>query len=170
MKVTSRDQSLISTRGSLLCLYLNARSLMSKEEEFETTVEDCKPDIIGATESWAYSNTFDEELELSDYLMYRQDHPKHNHGGGVLLYVKKNLQSAAFSCSSLLSTSRFLTCDICLLFSSTDLSRPVLSCSFQVAILFFCHDVINHLLSFTSSSSLPFDSALHNSVKHAVML
>jgi len=74
--------------------------LINKKGEFEATVEDCKPDIIGITESWANCNIFDEELELPDYLMYRQDRPTQNRGGGVLLYVKKNLQSTAITVTS----------------------------------------------------------------------
>jgi len=39
-----------------------------------------------------------------------------------------------------------------LVFSSPDLSRPVLGCFFHIVILFLFHDVINHLLFFMFSS------------------
>ena len=35
MKVINENQLLLSSRGDLLCLYLNARSLINKKEEFE---------------------------------------------------------------------------------------------------------------------------------------
>ena len=88
--------------------------------------------------------------------------------GRIVSFMTMITSSSSSSRSSPLSNSR-LTCDVRLFFSPTDPSRPVLGCSFQVVILLFIHDVINHLLSFTSSSSLPFDSALYNYVKQAVM-
>ena len=100
MKVINENQLLLSSRGDLLCLYLNARSLINKKEEFEAMVENCKPDIIGVSESWASNKILDEELELPDYQMYRHDRPTHNHGGGVLLYVKISLKSVPISVNS----------------------------------------------------------------------
>ena len=38
--------------SELKCLYLNARSIVNKWDEFVVTVELLKPDIIGVTESW----------------------------------------------------------------------------------------------------------------------
>jgi len=37
------------------CLYLNARSIVNKLDEFFVTVEEMNPDVIGITESWATS-------------------------------------------------------------------------------------------------------------------
>ena len=71
--------------SSLVCLYLNARSLMNKIGEFHATVYTIQPDIIGITESWATENVLDSELELDGYMLFRHDRPVKKRGGGVLL-------------------------------------------------------------------------------------
>jgi len=74
--------------SSLVCLYLNARSLMNKIDEFHATVSTLQPDIIGVTESWVTENVLDSELELTGYILFRHDRPVKKRGGGVLLYIK----------------------------------------------------------------------------------
>ena len=83
-------------RNDLLCVYLNARSLINKLEYFESWISALNPDIIGVTESWANSNILDSELMLPGYDMFRKDRPVNREGGGVLLYAKSNLQATEF--------------------------------------------------------------------------
>jgi len=56
-------------------------------------VHDLAPDIIGVTESWAYSDVLDSELSLKGYDLFRKDRPVDRSGGGVLLYIKSNLHA-----------------------------------------------------------------------------
>jgi hypothetical protein len=77
------------------CLYMNAQSIINKRDELAIVVEECSPDIIGVTESWAHEEIYDAELELANYKMYRQDRKdtRSGRGGGVLLYIKETMQS-----------------------------------------------------------------------------
>jgi len=50
------------------------------------------PDIIGITESWTDETISDAEVFMEDYDLFRCNRPVKMRGGGVLLYVKKELQ------------------------------------------------------------------------------
>ena len=63
---------------------------------FRATVEAFCPDIIGITESWASSDISDTEISLTGYDMFRRDRPADVRGGGVLLYVKSELNAVEF--------------------------------------------------------------------------
>ena len=52
---------------------LNARSIVSKNNELNIMVDDIKPHIIGITESWANSDMTDAELGLAVYVKFRKD-------------------------------------------------------------------------------------------------
>jgi len=45
----------------------NARSLISKMEDFLDTIDIFKPDIIGVMESWANEDVLDSELAVVSY-------------------------------------------------------------------------------------------------------
>ena len=77
-------------------MYTNARSVINKMDMFQATVFELKPDVIGITESWANDNIGDAELSLDGYVMYRMDRNTSNKGGGVILYVKQELQPIEF--------------------------------------------------------------------------
>ena len=62
---------------------------------FAATVETLHPDIVGVTESWATDKIYDAELELTGYTLFRKDRVL-KRGGGVLLYVKKELEAVEF--------------------------------------------------------------------------
>jgi len=62
-------------------------------ELFEAWVHDINPDVIGVTESWLTSEVLDSELALDGYDLFRKDRPVDREGGGVLLYVKKDLHA-----------------------------------------------------------------------------
>ena len=78
---------------------INARSLVSKCDQFEATSSlqptwhDLKPDIIGSTESWTTSQVLDSELALSGYDLFRQNRPVNRECAGVLLYVDNSLHA-----------------------------------------------------------------------------
>ena len=80
----------------LKCLYINARSVINKIDEFVANVSELQPDIIGITESWANDKILDAELSLNGYVMFRHDRNTGNKGGGVLLYAKYNLDPVQF--------------------------------------------------------------------------
>ena len=64
---------------------------------FKATVYDLQPDIIGVTESWATDTIFDSELHLDTYHVFRCDRNTGNRGGGVLLYVKEDLNPTEYN-------------------------------------------------------------------------
>jgi len=82
--------------NELLCVYLNARSLINKFHEFEAWITAIDPDIVGVTETWANSSIFDSELMIKGYDVFRKDRPVDREGGGVLLYAKSNLHAVEF--------------------------------------------------------------------------
>ena len=69
-------------------------------EQFEAWVHEINPDIIGVTESWASSSICDAELALQGYDLFRQDRPVAREGGGVLLYVKSELNAVKYELST----------------------------------------------------------------------
>ena len=78
------------------CIYLNARSLVNKFDDFSALVSDLNPDIIGVTESWTNADINDAEILLPGYTLFRCDRPTDNKGGGVLLYVRSSLNPVCF--------------------------------------------------------------------------
>ena len=74
-------------------LYLNARSIVNKLDEFRVVVDGLGPDVIGVTESWASSKILDQELAVTGYVCFRTDRQDSDamKGGGVLLYVREEL-------------------------------------------------------------------------------
>ena len=79
---------------------LNARSLVNKIDLFQSTVYNHNPDIIGITETWCNTNVLDAELQLTGYEFFRCDRKTQNKGGGVLLYVKKELKPVEYEIST----------------------------------------------------------------------
>ena len=84
------------TSSELVCMYMNARSLIGKFDLFTAWVLNYSPDVIGVTETWATDDILDSELALVGYDMFRQDRPVNRAGGGVLLYVKNSLQATVY--------------------------------------------------------------------------
>jgi len=77
-------------------LHGHRRSLINKTDEFVVTIAELKPDIIGVTESWADGKILDHELYIESFKLFLKDRPTVNHGGGVLLYVKDELNPVEF--------------------------------------------------------------------------
>ena len=76
---------------SLKCIYTNAQSLRHKMSALLTTVEALCPDIIGITESWGDSDISDSEFSIPGFTMFRSDREVNHRGGGVLLYVRSDI-------------------------------------------------------------------------------
>ena len=83
-------------KEELVCFYINARNLVNKFEQFKAWVYALNADIIGVTESWAWSQVLDSELLLQGYDIFRQDREVDRAGGGVLLYVRSTLNAVKF--------------------------------------------------------------------------
>ena len=79
----------------LRIICMNARSILNKIDELRVVVQDCRPDIIGITESWCHSSITNAELEILGYQLYREDRLDtfNGRGGGVLLYVSDKISS-----------------------------------------------------------------------------
>ena len=84
----------------MVCLYINAWSIINKFDEFLATINCYHPDIVGIVESWTTNEILDSELIVPGYLLFRQDRPTNRHGGGVLLYVKECLKPIQISVTS----------------------------------------------------------------------
>ena len=82
-----------SINGSeLSCVYFNAQSIMNKLDDLHTMICSLQPDIVGISESWTNCNISDSELSISGYETFRCDRPNLHRGGGVLLYIRSELQ------------------------------------------------------------------------------
>ena len=68
--------------SGLKCVYLNARSIVSKMDELRRMADDTKPDIIGITETWTKPDMGDAEFGLAGYKMFRKDRLVKRGGGG----------------------------------------------------------------------------------------
>ena len=86
---TSNTPNVIK-KNRLICLYMNARSIMNKMTALEASILEYDPDVIGITESWTTENHLQSELQLEGYTCYRRDRMMYERskGGGVLLYMK----------------------------------------------------------------------------------
>ena len=95
MPSRNRDNYNFIRRNKLVFVCANVRSIRNQFDEFRVIVEDCKPDVVGITESWLNDSIFTAEVHIPGYVVYRQDRPDTSRGigGGVLLYVKADLSS-----------------------------------------------------------------------------
>ena len=75
---------------SIICMTLNAQSLLQKKDELGLNTQQYKPLIIGVTETWGTGEMEDGSLKLDGYVMYRSDRIGRR-GGGTILYVASNL-------------------------------------------------------------------------------
>lgn len=59
--------------------------------ELLATVTALRPDIVGVTESWGDADISDSEFSIPGFVMFRSDRDSGHHGGGVLLFVRNEL-------------------------------------------------------------------------------
>jgi len=109
----------------------NAQSLRNKLSELLATVTAKDPEIIGITESWGDEKNSDAEFSIPGYGMYRSDHKSGHRGGGVLLYVKAELNAVQVTFNSQFTDQIWYKINIA---SGNELSIGVCYCSPTAAI------------------------------------
>ena len=70
-------------------LHINVNSLPSKIDELRDIVSCTKPAILGITETKLDSSVSDQEINISDYSILRNDRDRN--GGGVACYIRTDL-------------------------------------------------------------------------------
>ncbi|XP_072014972.1 uncharacterized protein [Amphiura filiformis] len=88
------DSSKTPPKFFINCYHTNAGCIMNKRGEFQETIDELKPKIIGVTESWCDSSVLDGEVNLDSYTLFRKDKVSAG-GGGVLMYVHDSMQATA---------------------------------------------------------------------------
>ena len=86
---TNSVHELPNNSGKLSIFYYNARSILPKLDNLAATYLVSSPDIVCVVESWLCSDICDSEISLVDYSIVRLD--RSHHGGGIILYIKNNL-------------------------------------------------------------------------------
>lgn len=90
-KFTDLDiKSLCSFKGNKF-LFLNIRSLISNINVFKAEFDNTLVDVIGLSETWSNPRISDVLLNLEGYSLVRWDRSLKKRGGGVALYLNKNL-------------------------------------------------------------------------------
>lgn len=79
-----------SVKG-LKIIHLNIRSLTPKMDLLRMWVEHHKPNVITLSETWLTNNILNNEIKLTNYVLYRAD--RGTRCGGVVTYVSSNLAS-----------------------------------------------------------------------------
>ena len=82
-----------SSKQALTVLNINCRSIINKKAEFQTIIDEHRPDIVVGTESWLTKNHLSSEIFPNSlgYTSFRQDRVTDTCGGGVFILVKDNL-------------------------------------------------------------------------------
>lgn len=81
---------LCNQRKGLSVCHINAQSLTKKLDEFRYIFENSHVDIICVSEAWFWPDYSDEFVSLNGYKLFRDDRPCL--GGGVVLYIRKNIK------------------------------------------------------------------------------
>jgi len=89
LRGSSKEKKILAFK----CLCFNAQSLRNKMSELLATVTAKDPEIIRITESWGDEKISDAEFSIPGYSMYRSDRTFGHRNGGVLLYVKADLNA-----------------------------------------------------------------------------
>ena len=72
-------------------LFSNAQSLQSKVDVLSAIVEDRCPDLIGIVETWMDESHCEKDVALQNYQIELKNRHKNPNRGGILLYVKRNI-------------------------------------------------------------------------------
>ena len=89
---TKRNVNRNVTSGSILkARLINARSIINKKQELESTIYEEKPHIVYITETWADEKHSTAELNIDGYDCIRKDRTRR--GGGCLMYVQEELKA-----------------------------------------------------------------------------
>ena len=71
--------------------HINVRSIISKTEQIEKLLSDSNLDYLGLSETWLTPTIPSGVINIPGYNICRRDRT-HSKGGGVLLYIKNNIQ------------------------------------------------------------------------------
>lgn len=86
----SRESHFKSLQGKgMLCIHLNARSLVNKVDQLRYIAESTKAAVIAVTETWFDETINDSEISIENYAVERND--RNREGGGTCLYIKKDI-------------------------------------------------------------------------------
>jgi len=91
---------------NLRCFYTNANSLKGKMHELRQRIGKDTYDIVGITETWFTPEIRDAELTLEGFDIFRVDRQNESYerGGGVVLYINKELKASELE---KISTAKF---------------------------------------------------------------
>jgi hypothetical protein len=93
-----------TTNGRLKLLYSNVQSLLSKFDELLICIQDTQPDIIAFTETWLHDDINNSEIYIEGFQIIRNDRESTKRGGGVILYVRKDIPVLHLSTESTAAT------------------------------------------------------------------
>lgn len=103
-----------SFKSGLKLVHVNAQSLRVESHlvEFRRLFDDGTSDVVAVSESWLKPFVEDSDVELEGYKLLRCDRVDRD-GGGVALYVKKNITASIVSSSDGTSGSpEFIFCSL----------------------------------------------------------
>lgn len=96
--VVNMIKVLASQNKGLNIVHINAQSLRNKIDEFRYTFSKSNIDAICVSETWFLSELEDALFALSGYKLFRADRGRR--GGGVAIYIKKNISCKLVSRST----------------------------------------------------------------------
>ena len=94
------QKSPFKTFSGLKCYNVNVHSLLPKLDEirYNIIVSDLKIQCLSVNESFLSSDIGDHEISIDNFCVFRKD--RNRHGGGVTLYVSKDLSPVAVEIQS----------------------------------------------------------------------
>ena len=95
-------KSTFKTFSGLKCYHVNVHSLLLKLDEIRYIVSDLKIQCLSVNESFLSPDIGDHEISIDNFCVFRKD--RNRHGGGVILYVSKDLSPVAVDIQSEIET------------------------------------------------------------------
>ena len=85
-------------KNRLICLYMNARSIVNKMTALEASIIEYDPDVIGITESWTTENHIQSELQLPSFPVYNPHFfpADFTSKRGCVLFIHRNINCKTF--------------------------------------------------------------------------
>ena len=89
--------------------HLNVRSMVSREnfDLITRTMLSNEYDIFTISETWLDPSTTDTDIQISGYILFRQDRGTHKIGGGTVVYVKDTYKASVITELSAVSDCNF---------------------------------------------------------------
>lgn len=91
-KMNLHSLDALKTGRGLKIASLNVRSLYPKAGQIECILQDESIDVLNCNESWLSPRITNNCLQVENYMIYRWDRLQRNRGGGICLYIHKNLK------------------------------------------------------------------------------